>query len=114
MLTLLIMSCGVTGARGQVSAPSSQGADRSTFSPDAGRDQPHDESRARLEEQLSKSRNSERQRRLIDDTNKLLSLATELKTDVDKTDKNTLSVDVIKKADEIEKLARSVKDRMKS
>jgi hypothetical protein len=40
-------------------------------------------------------------------------LATELKEQVDKTDKNILSVDVIKKADEIEKLAKSVKDRMK-
>ncbi len=47
------------------------------------------------------------------DTEKLLSLATELKEQVDKTDKNILSVDVIKKADEIEKLAKSVKDRMK-
>ena len=47
------------------------------------------------------------------DTDKLLSLATELKQDVDKTNKNVLSVDVIKKAGEIEKLARSVKERMK-
>ena len=44
---------------------------------------------------------------------KLLALATELKTDVDKTNQNILSMDVIKKADEIEKLAHSVKERMK-
>lgn len=60
-----------------------------------------------------RSRNSDRQKQLVDDTNKLLELATELKTDVDKTNKDVLSVDVIKKADEIEKLAKSVKDRMK-
>jgi len=67
----------------------------------------------RVEEQQAKSRNSDRQKRLQTDTERLLALATELKQQVDKTDKNILSVDVIKKADEIEKLARSVKDRMK-
>lgn len=67
----------------------------------------------RMQEQAAKARNTDRQKRLVADTEKLLSLATELKQDVDKTDKNTLSVDVIKKADEIEKLAHSVKERMK-
>ena len=47
------------------------------------------------------------------DTDKLLALATDLKAQVDKSTKDTLSVDVIKKADEIEKLAHSVKERMK-
>ena len=67
----------------------------------------------KLEEQQATSRNAERQRRLQMDTEKLLALATELKEQVDKTDKNTLSLDVIKKADEIEKLAKSVRERMK-
>ena len=58
-------------------------------------------------------RNDERQKRLISDTEKLLSLATELHQDVGKTDKHILSVDVVKRAEEIEKLARSVKERMK-
>ena len=66
-----------------------------------------------MEDQLARSRNSERQKRLVADTDKLLALATELKTDVNKTNKDILSVDVIKKAEEIEKLARSVKDKMK-
>jgi hypothetical protein len=67
----------------------------------------------RVEEQQEKARSTERQKRLVADTEKLLALATELKTDVDKTNKNILSLDVIKKADEIEKLAHSVKERMK-
>ena len=67
----------------------------------------------RAEEKQVIVRNTERQRRLIADTDKLLVLATELKLDVEKTDKNILSVDVVKKADEIERLAKSVKDRMK-
>lgn len=66
----------------------------------------------RLEQQES-IRSSERQKRLVADTDKLLALATDLKQQVDKTNKNILSVDVIKKADEIEKLAHSVKERMK-
>jgi hypothetical protein len=64
-------------------------------------------------EKQAQGRNAERQRRLVEDTNKLLQLATELKTDVDKTNKDILSVDVVKKAEEIEKLAKSVKERMK-
>jgi nitric oxide reductase activation protein len=64
-------------------------------------------------EQQEKMRNNDRQKRLVADTDKLLALATDLKAQVDKSTKDTLSVDVIKKADEIEKLAHSVKERMK-
>jgi hypothetical protein len=64
-------------------------------------------------EQQEKLRNNDRQKRLVADTDKLLALATDLKAQVDKTDKEILSVDVIKKAEEIEKLAHSVKERMK-
>jgi hypothetical protein len=67
----------------------------------------------RRSEQQEKLRNSDRQKRLVADTDKLLALATDLKAQVDKTDKEILSVDVIKKAEEIEKLAHSVKERMK-
>ena len=64
-------------------------------------------------QRLQKKRNDARQQEIVKDTTKLLALATELKTDVDKTDKNTLSIDVIRKAEEIEKLAKTVKERMK-
>jgi hypothetical protein len=64
-------------------------------------------------EQQEKMRNNDRQKRLVADTDKLLELATDLKQQVDKTNKDTMSVDVIKKAEEIEKLAHSVKERMK-
>ena len=55
----------------------------------------------------------ERQIALRRDTEKLLSLAAELKQNVDKTGPSILSLDVIKKAQEIERLAKSVKDKMK-
>lgn len=67
-----------------------------------------------VQERLDRGRQNERQRRLMADTDRLLALATELKAEMDKTTKNTLSLDVIKKAEEIEKLARSVKERMRS
>ena len=68
---------------------------------------------ANRSEQQERMRNSDRQKRLVADTDKLLALATDLKAQVDKSTKDTLSVEVIKKADEIEKLAHSVKERMK-
>jgi hypothetical protein len=55
----------------------------------------------------------ERKDQLAVDSAKLLKLATELKVDVDKSTKDQLSVAVIKKADEVEKLARKVRDEMK-
>lgn len=66
-----------------------------------------------LEQEQSKLRNTDRQKQLVLDTQKLLALANELKTDVDKSNKDMLSIDVIKKAEEIEKLAHSVKEKMK-
>lgn len=74
---------------------------------------PGDEERIRLEKDMAKKANQERQAQLKRDTDKLLTLATELKQYVDKSNENTLSLDVIKKADEIEKLAHSVKEKMK-
>ena len=56
----------------------------------------------------------ERQAQLRVDTAKLLALTTELKQQVDKTGINILSMDVIKKAQEIQKLAKSVQDKMKN
>lgn len=74
---------------------------------------PEDENRERIERDMAKKANLERQAALKADTDKLLKLATELKASVDKSNENTLSIDVLKKAEEIEKLAHSVKDKMK-
>ena len=60
------------------------------------------------------ARENERQRKLVEDSDKLLMLATQLHAEVGRTDKNILSVDVVRRAEEIEKLARSVKDRMRA
>jgi hypothetical protein len=63
---------------------------------------------------MEKARNADRHKQLVEDTDKLLAMAKELKEEVDKSNKDTLSVDVVKKAAEIEKLAKNVKDRMRS
>ena len=57
--------------------------------------------------------NTEHKRQVAADSANLLKLATELKAEVDKTNKDMLSITVIRKADAIEKLARQVKDKMK-
>jgi len=72
-----------------------------------------DEARDRISSEMAKKAAKERVAALKSDTDKLLKLSVELKSVVDKSDENVLSLDVIKKAEEIEKLARSVKDKMK-
>jgi hypothetical protein len=74
---------------------------------------PEDEPRQKIEREMAKKANQDRQANLKRDTEKLLKLSTELKEYVDKTNENMLSVEVVKKAEEIEKLAHSVKDKMK-
>jgi nitric oxide reductase activation protein len=72
-----------------------------------------DEATDRLAHDMAKKANTERQVAIKNDTEKLLKLAVELKACVDKSNENVLSMDVVKKAEEIEKLAHSVKDKMK-
>jgi hypothetical protein len=95
-------------------------ADNSTQSPRLGPnpgltpDEHVEEQRAKIEKDMAKRANRERQAQLHRDTDNLLKLANELKQYVDKTNENTLSLDVVKKAEEIEKLAHSVKEKMKA
>ena len=81
--------------------------------PQFGRDRQKDPGEEKMEREREKALNKQRQTNLQKDTDRLLQLATELKQYVDKTNEHTLSLDVIKKADEIEKLAKSVKDKMR-
>lgn len=67
----------------------------------------------RIEHDRAKRMNKERFESLKRDTDKLLELATELKQNVDRANENTLSLDVVRKADEIDKLAKQVREKMK-
>jgi hypothetical protein len=57
--------------------------------------------------------NAERKKQIADDSANLLRLATGLKAEVDKTSKDTLWLDDIRRIDEIERLAHNVKEKMK-
>jgi hypothetical protein len=72
-----------------------------------------DQMREQQAHDIAKKANVEREAALKNDTEKLLKLANELKDYVDKTDEHVLSLEVIKKAEEIEKLAKSVKEKMR-
>jgi hypothetical protein len=72
-----------------------------------------DDAHDRLSAEMAKKAAKERVAALKSDTEKLVKLSTELKSFVDKSDENVLSLDVIRKCDEIEKLAKSVRDKMK-
>ncbi len=54
-----------------------------------------------------------RKRQISDESTQLLAMALSLKAEVDKTNKDTLSLNVIRKADEIERLAKTVKEKIK-
>lgn len=70
--------------------------------------------RAHMQAERLKAVNDDRHKKLVSDVDKLISLTNELKTDVDKTNKDELSLDVMRKAQEIEKLAHDVQSRMKN
>ncbi|HZI56105.1 MAG TPA: hypothetical protein VFF39_04990 [Verrucomicrobiae bacterium] len=72
-----------------------------------------DPSQKEMQDRMMKEANKKRQQDIRDDTDKLFQLASELKTAVDKSNENLLSLDVVRKADEVEKLAHKVKDKMK-
>jgi hypothetical protein len=92
-------------------------AQHSILLPEANR-LPDANDQMEMRDQANKSKdytaaNAERRKQIADDTAKLLKLAADLKAEVDKTSKDTLSLGVIRKADEIERLAHSVKEKMK-
>jgi hypothetical protein len=82
--------------------------------PGTARPDPEDEVTRRWEHDHEKKANEERFQKIKDDTEKLVTLSNELKDYVAKSNEHTMSLSVIKKAEEIEKLARSVKDKMKA
>lgn len=88
-------------------------ADQRALDPQYGRERNKDPMLEKMERDREKSMMKDRHKALKRDTDRLLALATELKQYVDKTDENMLSLDVLKKSEEIEKLAHSVKNKMK-
>ena len=80
---------------------------------DGGGVQGQDAMVAQQQVKLAEAAADKKRAQIMGGTAKLLQLATELKADVDKTNKNEMSLDVIRKADEIERLAHDLKQQMK-
>jgi nitric oxide reductase activation protein len=55
----------------------------------------------------------QRRKQISADSTQLLAMAADLKVEVDKTNKDTLSLNVIRKADAIERLAKTVREKTK-
>lgn len=105
LISVLTLSCFAGQTDSSIQNPAQE--------PQFGREHPKDPAEEKIDRDREKAMNKQRQTSLQKDTDRLLQLATELKEYVDKTNEHTLSLDVIKKADEIEKLAKSVKGKMK-
>ncbi len=115
MLTLAAVACFGSGwTKAQQEAPlggSSPPVNRGGLEGDRVKDAPV--INPQMQEQMENRRNSDRQKQLVADTEKLFQLAQQLRDEVAKSNKDQLSVPVVKKSEEIEKLARTVKERMR-
>ncbi len=63
---------------------------------------------------MQRERLKKRYEEMKRDSQRLLELATELKQYVDKSGENVLSLEVLRKAEEMERLARQVKNNMRA
>jgi len=75
---------------------------------------PPDPTFEKMQKEAEKQRNERRQSDLKRDADQLYKLAGELKKSVDSTNEHVLSVEVLRKTEEIQKLAKSVHDKMKA
>ena len=115
IVSLLVLSVQTGGA--QIALPEHQPVppeQQGTRVPGEETPDQQDPTQQQQERERQKKFNAQRHESLKRDTDQLLQLATELKQAVDKSNEHTLSVDVVNKAAEIEKLAKSVKNKMKA
>ena len=98
----------------QAPPPVSAESPNTGFPPFGGNVSRPDPLTAEQQHKQAESRNKERQSSLKKDTDHLLQLATELKQSVDKTNEHVLSLDVIKKTEAVEKLAKSIREKMRA
>ena len=105
---LLLTSTHLRAAQSQSPIP----GDASTSRPGEQHPPTRDEVQMRRSQQRQLAKANYEQ--MKKDADQLLKLATELKHYVDTAGENTLSMDVLKKTDEIEKLSKDIRNKMKS
>jgi hypothetical protein len=114
----LVLVSGIAGnAQNSVNSGGALRMDRVEL-PTPNNQAPDPNSQMKMHDQQAKQQNfaaanAERKKQIVEDSARLLKLATDLESEVDKTTNDTLSLNVIHRADEIEKLARRVKEKMK-
>jgi hypothetical protein len=96
----------------QAPSPQGQNVGRPTFG--QGPEPEQDPLVRRAQREAEKKRNIERQQHLVTESNRILQLAMELSDTIDASGKAPPLADAQRKADEIEKLAKSVETRMKA
>jgi len=111
-ILFLALACVALPARAQQSGepPTPVSPDRL---PGIGNAPPTDSSDSHMIRDMAKERSVMRQKEIVADTNRLLDLAKQLKAAVDKSNKDQLSLSVVDTANEIEKLAKTVKEKMR-
>jgi hypothetical protein len=112
---LLLMSfAAVPGVLLRFQDPASQDSARGRRRPDGSDDAANNPNSANFPAASSKAMLEQRQKNIKKDVEKLYDLAAQLKVEVEKTDSTTvLSLAMLKKAEEIEKLAKQIKDHAK-
>ncbi len=119
LLPLLATAAGLASAQNNTQTPLANPAPRPTgiLLPAANRlpdaNQVMEMREKKNKEQNFAAANAERKKQIADDTDKMVKLIADLKTEIDKTSKDELSMGVIRKADEIERLAHNIKEKMK-
>jgi hypothetical protein len=111
---LLLSFAAVPGVLVRSQDPAVQDTTPGRRRPDGSEDASNNPNSPKLPAASNKALLEERQKSIKRDVQKLYDLAEQLKTEVEKTDSTTvLSLAMVKKAEEIEKLAKQIKDRAK-
>ena len=110
---VLILLVGTPGVAQAPPAPRVPNPDAPEFQPEPQIHRERAPEMSDVEKKQAKERAHQRYVALKRDTDRLLELSNELKKYVDRSNENVLSLEVIRKAEEIEKLAKSVREKMK-
>ena len=73
-----------------------------------------DEATIHMEQERARLEANDRQKHLLEDTARLVPLSSQLQAEVEKSGKFVTSVTAIHEAEDIEKLAHSIRDRLKN
>jgi hypothetical protein len=103
-----------TGSAAQTGIQSSSRQNGGIPPASSGTDSPLDGVSSPFPDTSKQKRNDERQRRIVIDTQKLLALTAQLKAEVAASGAETMTPEMLKQMDEIEKLAKSVKEKMRN